>query len=64
MQRLVMRAGAKEIGEEEDGGAGHVGSGAKMNEKTVAVLNKVREEMDGDARGSDGAVVFRGRREF
>jgi len=41
MQRLVMRAGAKEIGEEEDGGAGHVGSGAKMNEKTVAVLNKV-----------------------
>jgi superfamily II DNA/RNA helicase len=40
MQRLVMRAGAKEIGE-EDGGVGHVVSGAKMNEKTVAVLHKV-----------------------
>ena len=38
MQRLVMRAGAKEIGEED--GDGHVSS-VEMNEKTVAVLNKV-----------------------
>jgi len=38
-ERLVMRADAKEIGEED--GVGHVISGVKMNEKTVAVLNKV-----------------------
>ena len=38
MQRLVMRAGAKEIGEED--GVGQFSS-VEMNEKTVAVLNKV-----------------------